>query len=66
MPPAAGRSVAKLSFALVFPDRSGRMISRGIGAVHGRGAPPGRSEEGKTLHAARFVTGDYLDVAIFM
>jgi hypothetical protein len=56
--------VTRLTFQLVFPDRSGRMVTRSIGTVSSRSGPGRQVDAGKTLHSVRFVTGDYLDVAI--
>ena len=62
VPPASSRPHARLTFGLVYPDRSGRATLRTIGAVAG-GQRRG-DDDGKSLHGVRFQTGDYLDVAI--
>jgi len=61
--PAARRREARLQFALVYPDRQGRLTRRPLGTVHA--APGKRSEaERHTLHSLQFQTGDFMDVAI--
>ena len=64
MPPAKDRLGARLSFSLVYPDRNERPTMRQIGFVLGQSGRGGGEDAGKTLHTARFQTGDYLDVAI--
>ncbi len=63
VPPAASRPNARLAFTLVYPDRTGRATLRPIGQVAGGGRRG--EEDGKSLAAANFQTGDYLDVAIY-
>jgi hypothetical protein len=62
--PASGKQAHKLSFQLVYPDRSGRLTSRPIGTVFSSPTPH-QTDQDKCLHHVQFVTGDYLDVAIF-
>ena len=64
VPPARDKLGARLSFSLVYPDRSGKPTMRPVGYVQGQSARGGGDDAGKTLHGVRFQTGDYLDVAI--
>jgi hypothetical protein len=64
VPPARDRLGARLSFSLVYPDRSGRPAMRAVGQVLGQSQRGGGEDAGKTLHEVRFQTGDYLDVAV--
>jgi histone deacetylase complex subunit SAP18 len=54
---------AKLSFALIYPDKKGRNVMRTVGIVHS-------SREGeddrKSLRSLNFQTGDFLDVGIII
>ncbi|GAV76669.1 SAP18 domain-containing protein [Cephalotus follicularis] len=60
--PAARKKTARLSFALVYPDKSGRFVVREAGMTFsGNGR---RMDDGKTLADLTFQIGDYLDVAI--
>lgn len=59
--PAARRPNAWLSFAFVYPDRTGRNVMRQVGQVHSMRL--GEDDE-KTLQQLSFQTGDFLDVAI--
>ncbi|KDD74001.1 Sin3 associated polypeptide p18 [Helicosporidium sp. ATCC 50920] len=59
--PGAQRVSARLSFALVYPDRQGENVMREIGQVHGSRRGP---DDHKTLRGVNFQIGDYLDVAI--
>jgi len=52
---------AKLSFAFVYPDQSGKNVVKPIGITHSSRRSP---DQQKTLQFLRFETGDYLDVAI--
>ena len=60
----AGQRNAKLSFALVYPDKGGRMIFREIGSCYSNSKRVDRDDR-KTLDDVRFEIGDYLDVAIY-
>uniref|UniRef100_A0A2P2M2W5 18 kDa Sin3-associated polypeptide n=1 Tax=Rhizophora mucronata TaxID=61149 RepID=A0A2P2M2W5_RHIMU len=57
----ARRRNARLSFALVFPDKHGRFVVRTVGMTHSVGRRP---DDMKTLGELSFQIGDYLDVAI--
>eukprot|EP00955_Chlamydomonas_euryale_P023123 243841-Chlamydomonas_euryale.AAC.1 len=59
--PAARGRMTRLSFAFVYPDRTGRNVLRQVGLVHS--TRPGNDDE-KTLKALSFQIGDFLDVAI--
>mmetsp|Transcript_7677 Transcript_7677/g.10530 ORF Transcript_7677/g.10530 Transcript_7677/m.10530 type:complete len:227 (-) Transcript_7677:272-952(-) len=60
---AARRRTARLSFAFVYPDRTGNKVVRLVGETFSTR----RSSDGhKTLGELHFETGDYLDVAIFL
>ncbi|GAB5359172.1 hypothetical protein AAMO2058_000522000 [Amorphochlora amoebiformis] len=60
---AARRRTARLSFAFVYPDRSGKKVVRVVGQTFATR----RSDDGhKSLADLHFETGDYLDVAIFL
>mmetsp|Transcript_21429 Transcript_21429/g.34661 ORF Transcript_21429/g.34661 Transcript_21429/m.34661 type:complete len:159 (-) Transcript_21429:112-588(-) len=60
---AARRRTARLSFAFVYPDRTGKRVVRVVGETFSTR----RSSDGhKTLGELHFETGDYLDVAIFL
>lgn len=57
------RPQAKFSFRLIIQQDGGRIGTRDLGTVaNGR---PGR-DDGRTLEEARFIQGDYLDVAIYL
>ncbi len=61
--PAARNRNGRISFALVYPDKRGNYVSKNIGITH----PYKRGEDDrKTLDRCRFVTGDYLSVAIYI
>ena len=51
----------RLSFELISPDRRGNMVARAVGIV---GASSQTSESRRSLDELRFITGDYLDVAM--
>lgn len=53
---------ARLSFAFVYPDKTGRNVLRQVGLTH---ALEVGDDDEKTLRSQGFQTGDYLDVAIF-
>ncbi|CAN6815659.1 unnamed protein product, partial [Brassica oleracea] len=61
---AARRRDARLSFALVYPDKNGRFIVRQVGQTM---SYPNRKQpdDSKTLADLHFEIGDYLDVAIY-
>ncbi|KAI4377712.1 hypothetical protein MLD38_015297 [Melastoma candidum] len=61
--PEARRRDAKLSFAFVYPDKTGRFVVREVGRTfsYGNGR---RLDDAKTLAELSFQIGDYLDVAI--
>ncbi|KAK1262093.1 Histone deacetylase complex subunit SAP18 [Acorus gramineus] len=59
--PAARRREAKLSFAIVFPDKFGHFVVNPVGVAHGNW---GKLDDGKALGELNFEVGDYLDVAI--
>jgi len=61
--PAARARYAQISFALVYPDKSGLMALRPVGECSGDSRSSGR-DDNKTLDELHFETGDYLDVAI--
>ncbi|KAI5065824.1 hypothetical protein GOP47_0018448 [Adiantum capillus-veneris] len=61
--PEARRKNARLSFALVYPDRRGRNVIRTVGMTNANGVRRG-SDDHLTLSAISFQTGDFLDVAI--
>mmetsp|Transcript_17171 Transcript_17171/g.25424 ORF Transcript_17171/g.25424 Transcript_17171/m.25424 type:complete len:124 (-) Transcript_17171:35-406(-) len=52
---------AKLEFAFVFPDRSGKMILREIGSIHS--SRPGPTDM-TTLKDLGFKIGDYIDICV--
>lgn len=60
--PEARRRNAKLSFALVYPDRHGRFVLREVGKTFSFGN--GRLDDSLALAELGFQIGDYLDVAI--
>lgn len=59
---AARRPNAKLSFAFIYPDRTGRNVMRQVGVVHS--TIPG-NDDAATLRSLKFQTGDFLSVAIY-
>lgn len=59
---SARRPSARLSFALVYPDRAGRNVMRQVGVVHS--SRPGADDDA-ALRALKFQTGDLLSVAIY-
>ncbi|KAI4356856.1 hypothetical protein L6164_000843 [Bauhinia variegata] len=59
--PPARRRNAKLSFALVYPDKHGRFLVREVGKTLSYGT--GKSDD-LALAQLDFQIGDYLDVAI--
>eukprot|EP00250_Pteridium_aquilinum_P009589 c18775_g1_i1 orf=60-626(-) len=61
--PEARRRNARLSFALVYPDRRGRNIVRTVGTTSANGVRRG-GDDHRTLSDISFQTGDFLDVAI--
>jgi histone deacetylase complex subunit SAP18 len=62
--PAARARYAQISFALVYPSKSGMMTMRNVGECYGD-SRSGR-DDNKTLDELHFETGDYLDVAILV
>mmetsp|Transcript_883 Transcript_883/g.1377 ORF Transcript_883/g.1377 Transcript_883/m.1377 type:complete len:139 (+) Transcript_883:71-487(+) len=58
----ARRPTARLSFALVYPDKQGHNVLREIGHAHS--TRKGEDDE-KALGELHFQTGDFLDVAVF-
>lgn len=60
---AARARDARLSFAFVYPDTSGKNVVRQVGTTY---ASRRTVEDKKTLQGLRFETGDFLDVAIFL
>ncbi|KGN56569.1 histone deacetylase complex subunit SAP18 isoform X2 [Cucumis sativus] len=60
--PEARRRNAKLSFALVYPDRHGRFVLREVGKTFSFGNR--RLDDSLALGELGFQIGDYLDVAI--
>ncbi|BFG21813.1 hypothetical protein CerSpe_080870 [Prunus speciosa] len=60
--PAARRRNAKLSFAIVYPDRHGHFVVKEVGRTLSYGN--GRLDDAKVLAELGFAIGDYLDVAI--
>ncbi|GAB4856955.1 hypothetical protein Ancab_014873 [Ancistrocladus abbreviatus] len=61
--PAARRRDAKLSFAFVYPDKSGQFTLKEVGMTYSYGNGR-RLDDSKTLQDLKFEIGDYLDVAI--
>ena len=55
---------ARLDFAFVYPDRTGRNVMRQVGSVASAQSRRGE-DDGKTLAQLSFQTGDFLTVAIF-
>jgi len=55
---------AKLSFAFVYPDKSGRMVLKEVGVCFSVGKRDANPDDSKTLDELHFEIGDYLDVAI--
>jgi len=62
-PPAQKRQRGVISFAFVYPDREGRHVVRPVGRVFVNTAKRSDDDE-RTLAALKFVTGDFLDVAV--
>eukprot|EP01114_Cavostelium_apophysatum_P018000 TRINITY_DN5472_c0_g1_i1.p1 TRINITY_DN5472_c0_g1~~TRINITY_DN5472_c0_g1_i1.p1 ORF type:complete len:148 (+),score=14.89 TRINITY_DN5472_c0_g1_i1:291-734(+) len=72
---AANSKNARLSFAVVYPDKIGRMVLKEIGTCWSapsvaasrtrRTTAEITKDDNKTLDELRFETGDYLDVAIY-
>ncbi|KAJ8443822.1 hypothetical protein Cgig2_017303 [Carnegiea gigantea] len=61
--PAARRRDAKLSFAVVYPDKNGRMQVRKVGETFSNPSKR-RLDDNKALAELNFQIGDYLDVSI--
>lgn len=62
--PSARKRDARLSFAFVYPDRSGRNVIRTVGMTYS--TPSGRrGDDFRSLEELQFQTGDFLDVAIY-
>ncbi|KAL2902287.1 Histone deacetylase complex subunit SAP18 [Bienertia sinuspersici] len=61
--PAARRRDAKLSFAVVYPDKNGRMQVKKVGETFSN-ANKRRLDDNKALAEIYFQIGDYLDVSI--
>jgi len=61
--PAARRSPAKLSFAFVYPDRTGKNVVKPVGSTFTQRSGP---DDRKTLHELKFESGDFLDVAMYV
>lgn len=61
--PAARRRDAKLSFAVVYPDKNGRMQVKKVGETFSN-ANKRRLDDNKALSEIYFQIGDYLDVSI--
>eukprot|EP00744_Colponema_vietnamica_P000655 GILI01001150.1.p1 GENE.GILI01001150.1~~GILI01001150.1.p1 ORF type:complete len:222 (+),score=2.94 GILI01001150.1:362-1027(+) len=59
--PSARKRDAKLSFAFIFPDSRGQNAMKKVGVVYS--CRKGRSDD-FSLASLRFVTGDFIDVAI--
>eukprot|EP00741_Cyanophora_paradoxa_P003075 tig00000663_g2984.t1 len=59
----ARRRDAELSFAFVYPDRSGKNVLREVGLTH---ATRKGQDDFKTLADLHFQIGDYLDVAVIV
>ena len=59
--PAARERFARLSFSLIYPDRSGRGQMRSIGDV---GAQRRGPDDGRTLRDLNYEIGDQLAVAV--
>ncbi|KAF4651069.1 Histone deacetylase complex subunit sap18 [Perkinsus olseni] len=60
LPESRGRT-KKLSFRLIYPDRSGRFVMARIGEVYNSHET---FPDGRTLAEVKFQPGDFLDVAI--
>ena len=58
---SANRPNARLSFALIYPDKSGKSVVRVIGKTH---SSRHGDDDDKTLQELKFETGDFLDVAV--
>ncbi|KAJ4727056.1 histone deacetylase complex subunit SAP18-like [Melia azedarach] len=61
--PAARRRDARLSFAFVYPDKSGRFVVREVGKTFSYESRR-QLDDSKMLAELGFEIGDYLDVAI--
>jgi histone deacetylase complex subunit SAP18 len=59
--PDAKRPNARISFSLVYPDRTGRNTMRNVGVVH---ATRPSNDDDATLRDLKFQTGDYMSVAV--
>jgi len=59
---AARQRDARLEFAFVYPDTSGKNVVRKVGTTYARRRAP---DDRRTLADLKFETGDFLDVAIF-
>jgi histone deacetylase complex subunit SAP18 len=59
--PDAKKPNARISFSLVYPDRTGRNTMRNVGVVH---STRPSNDDDATLRELKFQTGDYLAVAI--
>ena len=58
----ARNPAARISFAFIYPDRSGRNVLRQVGSVHSSRAG---SEDDVALRDLKFQTGDYLSVCVY-
>lgn len=54
----------ELSFALVYPDRKGRMVVKEVGKVSHQQTMLNNNDSEKTLKDLKFEIGDFLDVSI--
>lgn len=59
---AARRPSARLSFAFIYPDRTGRNVMRQVGVVHS--SRPGPDDKA-ALRQLKFQIGDFLSVSIY-
>jgi len=61
--PEARERNARLQFKLIYPDKAGRNVMADIGTIHSQRR--GRDDT-KTLQAAKFQIGDFIDLAIIL
>jgi len=61
--PEARERNARLQFKLIYPDKAGRNVMTDIGMIHSQRR--GRDDL-KTLQAAKFQIGDFIDLAIIL
>jgi hypothetical protein len=59
--PGARKRNSEMRFAFIYPDLKGRVQRKEVGRVHSTMKGP---DDYKSLQQLRFVTGDFVDVAI--